>query len=156
MKIDKNKVVSIHYTLRNNEGKVLDTSEGRGPLNYIQGIGQLIPGMEEALEGKSSGEKLEISIEPEKGYGVRNEDLVVEVPRTAFGQSEVKKGMQFQTDKGDVVTVTNVGLEKVTVDANHPLAGENLNFSVEILEVREATSSELEHGHVHGAGGHDH
>ena len=154
MKIDKNKVVSIHYTLRNNEGKVLDSSEGRDPLNYIQGTGQLIPGMEEALEGKASGDKFEINVKPEKGYGTRNESLVVEVPRTAFGKNDVQKGMQFQTEKGDVVTVTDVGKEKVTVDANHPLAGEDLNFSVEVMEVRDATPTELEHGHVHGPGDH--
>lgn len=156
MEISKHKVVSIHYTLKDDAGKVIDSSSGKDPLSYIQGVGQLIPGMEEALEGKKQGEKLDIKVAPEKGYGVRDERLVAEVPRTAFGQSDIKQGMQFQTNKGDVVMVTKVGLEKVTVDGNHPLAGANLNFKVEVMDVRDATPTELEHGHVHGPDGHHH
>jgi FKBP-type peptidyl-prolyl cis-trans isomerase SlyD len=159
MQIAKNKVVSIHYTLRDNEGNVIDSSSGSTPLLYIQGIGNLILGMEEGLEGKSKGDKVEIKVSPEKGYGVRNDQLIQQVPRTAFGNQEVKKGMQFQaqTQQGtQVVTVTEVGLENVTVDGNHPLAGVDLNFSVEVMEVRDASSEELAHGHVHGPGGHQH
>ncbi|MCE2895945.1 MAG: peptidylprolyl isomerase [Flammeovirgaceae bacterium] len=156
MQITKHKVASIHYTLTNNEGKILDSSSGREPLTYIQGIGNLIPGMEEGLEGKSKGEKLSLKISPEKGYGVKDEALTQRVPRTAFGGQEVKVGMQFQTNQGGVVTVTHVGLSEITVDANHPLAGVELNFAVEIMDIRPATEDEIAHGHVHGPGGHHH
>ncbi len=156
MQITKHKVASIHYTLTNNEGKILDSSSGREPLTYIQGIGNLIPGMEEGLEGKSKGEKLSLKISPEKGYGVKDEALTQRVPRTAFGGQEVKVGMQFQTNQGGVVTVTHAGLSEITVDANHPLAGVELNFAVEIMDIRPATEDEIAHGHVHGLGGHHH
>jgi FKBP-type peptidyl-prolyl cis-trans isomerase SlyD len=154
MQISKHKVASIHYTLTDNDGKILDSSSGREPLTYIQGIGNLIPGMEEGLEGKSKGEKLSLKISPEKGYGVKDETLTQRVPRTAFGGQEVKVGMQFQTNQGGVVTVTHVGLSEITVDANHPLAGVELNFAVEIMDIRFATENEIAHGHVHGPGGH--
>jgi FKBP-type peptidyl-prolyl cis-trans isomerase SlyD len=156
MDISKNKVVTIHYTLRDNEGKTIDSSENGQPLMYIHGIGNLIAGMEEGLEGKMAGDKLNLKISPEKGYGVRNEELVQKVPRTAFGSQRVENGMQFSTDSGHVVTVTKVGLESVTVDGNHPLAGIDLNFDVEVVGVREASKEEIEHGHVHGPGGHHH
>jgi FKBP-type peptidyl-prolyl cis-trans isomerase SlyD len=159
MQIGKEKVVSIHYTLRDNTGNVLDSSVGQSPLLYIQGIGNLIPGMEEGLEGKAKGDKVDIKVSPEKGYGVRDEKMIQKVPRSAFGGQEVKKGMQFQagTNHGhQVVTVTDVGLDSITVDGNHPLAGIELNFAVEVLDVRDATSEELAHGHVHGPGGHHH
>ena len=156
MQIGKEKVVSIHYTLRDNSGTVLDSSVGNSPLLYIQGIGNLIPGMEEGLEGKSKGDKVDIKVSPEKGYGVKNDQFIQKVPRSAFGGQEVKVGMQFQTDRSQVVTVTDVGLDSITVDGNHPLAGVELNFAVEVMDVREATSEELAHGHVHGPGGHHH
>ncbi len=159
MQIAKNTVVSIHYTLRDDQGNVLDSSEGKDPLYYIQGIGNLIPGMEEGLEGKLKGDKLDIKVTPEKGYGVRNNALIQKVPRTAFGDQEVRPGMQFQAQTSNgaqVVTVTEVGLDSVTVDGNHPLAGVGLNFAVEVMDVRQATEDELEHGHVHGLGGHHH
>lgn len=159
MQIGKEKVVSIHYTLRDNKGNTLDSSIGHAPLLYIQGIGNLIPGMEEGLEGKVKGDKLEIKVSPEKGYGLRDDNMIQKVPRSAFGNQEVKKGMQFQagTKHGSqVVTVTEVGLDTITVDGNHPLAGVELNFSVEVIDVRNATSDELAHGHVHGPGGHHH
>ena len=156
MQITKHKVAAIHYTLTNNEGNVLDSSEGREPLYYIQGIGNLIPGMEEGLEGKKQGDKFNIKVSPEKGYGVKDDKMMQRVPRSAFGGGEIKKGMQFQTNQGQIVTVTEVGLNEITVDANHPLAGVELNFAVEVLSIREATAEELEHGHVHGPGGHHH
>jgi FKBP-type peptidyl-prolyl cis-trans isomerase SlyD len=156
MQITKHKVASIHYTLTDNDGKILDSSSGREPLIYIQGIGNLIPGMEEGLEGKSKGEKLSLKISPEKGYGVKDEALTQRVPRTAFGGQEVKVGMQFQTNQGGVVTVTHVSLSEITVDANHPLAGVELNFAVEVMDIRLATEDEIAHGHVHGPGGHHH
>ncbi|MBS1559291.1 MAG: peptidylprolyl isomerase [Bacteroidetes bacterium] len=156
MQISKHKVAAIHYTLTDNSGKVLDSSEGRDPLFYIQGIGNLIPGMEEGLEGKQKGDKLNLKVSPEKGYGTKDPKMIQRVPRSAFGGAEVKKGMQFHTDHGQVVTVTEVGLSEITVDANHPLAGVELNFAVEVVSVREATQEELDHGHVHGPGGHHH
>lgn len=156
MQITKYKVASIHYTLTDNDGNVLDSSAGRDPLTYIQGIGNLIPGMEEGLEGKTKGEKFNLKVSPEKGYGVKDDALTQKVPRSAFGTQEVKVGMQFQTNQGGVVTVTHVGLSEVTVDANHPLAGVELNFAVEVLEIRNATDEEISHGHVHGLGGHHH
>lgn len=154
MKITKHSVAAIHYTLKDGSGKVLDSSEGREPLYYLHGEGNLIPGMEEGLEGKEKGNKFTLKIAPEKGYGVRDEKLIQKVPRSAFGGEKVEKGMQFHTSHGQVVTVTNVGLEEVTVDANHALAGVELNFSVEVMEVRQATPDEVAHGHVHGPGGH--
>jgi FKBP-type peptidyl-prolyl cis-trans isomerase SlyD len=112
--------------------------------------------MEEGLEGKTKGEKFNLKVSPEKGYGVKDDALTQKVPRSAFGTQEVKVGMQFQTNQGGVVTVTHVGLAEITVDANHPLAGVELNFAVEVLERRNATDEEISHGHVHGPGGHHH
>lgn len=160
MQISPNKVVSIHYTLKNDAGDVLDTSSGREPLAYLHGSGNIIPGLEKALEGKSSGEKMNVSIAPEEGYGERHEGLIQDVPRDAFqGVEDIQPGMQFhaQGPSGPmVVTVKEVGDNTVKVDGNHPLAGETLHFDVEVADVREATAEEQEHGHVHGAGGHDH
>lgn len=156
MKVEKNKVVSIHYTLTDNDGNQIDSSVGKEPLAYIHGVGGLIPGMEEGLEGKAVGAKFDIKVSPEKGYGEKNDKLVQNVPRSAFGDQEVKPGMQFRTQDNQVVTVTKVGLDNVTIDGNHPLAGVDLNFDVEVIEIREATSEELDHGHVHGPGGHHH
>jgi FKBP-type peptidyl-prolyl cis-trans isomerase SlyD len=156
MEISKNKVAGIHYTLRDNTGTIIDTSDGREPLYYLHGAGNLIIGMEEGLEGKTIGDKFQLKISPAKGYGEKDPSMTQKVPRSAFGNQEVKQGMKFQTDRGAVVTVTDVGLDSVTVDANHPLAGVELNFAVEVMEVRNATQEELEHGHVHGPGGHHH
>ena len=156
MQITKNKVAGIHYTLRDNSGNILDTSDGRDPLYYLHGAGNLIAGMEEGLEGKSEGDKLELKISPSKGYGEKDPTMTQKVPRSSFGEQEVKKGMKFSADRGAVVTVTDVGLDSITVDANHPLAGVELNFAVEVMEVRNATNEEIQHGHVHGPGGHHH
>ncbi|MCU0421251.1 MAG: peptidylprolyl isomerase [Bacteroidia bacterium] len=159
MQVSANKVVSINYTLTDNSGVVLDTSNGRGPLNYIQGIGALIPGMENGLEGKSTGDKFQIKVSPENGYGAYVSEMVQQVPMSAFGGQEVTVGMQFEAGSDEqrfIVTVTEINNDMVTVDGNHPLAGKELNFDVEVLEVREATAEELAHGHVHGPGGHHH
>ena len=112
--------------------------------------------MEEGLEGRSKGDKTKIDVAPEKGYGVRNPALVEEVPIRAFGGQKVEVGMQFETNEGELITVTNVTPETVTVDANHPLADQNLHVDVEVVDVREATADELAHGHVHGPGGAHH
>ena len=156
MQITHHKVASIHYTLTDNAGNVLDSSDGREPLNYLHGAGNLIPGMEEGLEGKSKGAKFNIKVSPEKGYGEKDPKLTQQVPRSAFGDQKVEVGTQFQTDRGQVVTVTKVGLDGVTVDGNHPLAGVELNFAVEVMDVRDASAEEISHGHVHGPGGHHH
>lgn len=153
-------VASIHYTLKNDAGEVLDSSEGRDPLLYLHGAGNIIPGLESALDGKSAGDELSVSIDPEQGYGPHREDLIQTVPREQFqGVDNIDVGMRFQAESNQgpmVVTVTSVDEENVTVDGNHPLAGENLNFEVEIVEVREASAEEKEHGHPHGPGGHEH
>ena len=160
MQISQDMVVSIHYTLKNDAGDVLDTSSGRDPLAYLHGNNNIIPGLEKALEGKAAGDSVQVSVEPGEGYGERQEGLVQDVPREAFqGIDDIKPGMQFQAQgpQGPVlVTVTSVADETVTVDGNHPLAGETLHFDVEVAEVREATDEEMEHGHVHGPGGHEH
>ncbi len=156
MQVSAQKVVSIHYTLTDNDGTVLDSSSGREPLLYIHGLGHLIPGMEEGIEGRSAGEKLSLKIAPEKGYGVRNDEFVQQVPKTAFGDQEIQPGMQFEAGTEEqryIVTVTGIEGDTVTVDGNHPLAGVELNFEVEVIAVREATGEELSHGHVHGADG---
>lgn len=156
MNIIQDSVVSIHYTLSDNNGNVLDSSSGRDPLQYLHGRGNLIIGMEEGLEGKSAGDQFDLKISPEKGYGLKNEELIQKVPLAAFGNQKIDPGMQFSTGKGQVVTVMEVGTDTVTVDGNHPLAGVELNFQVEVVEIRKATEDEIAHGHVHGPGGHHH
>jgi FKBP-type peptidyl-prolyl cis-trans isomerase SlyD len=160
MVVAQNKVVQIHYTLTNDSGEVLDSSSGGDPLAYIHGNGNLIPGLEKALEGKGAGDKLNVKVSPEDGYGTKDPSLVQEVPRRAFkGIDNIAIGMQFQADSNQgprMVTVTRIVGDMVTVDGNHPLAGESLNFAVEITEVRDPSEEELSHGHVHGPGGHHH
>lgn len=160
MRIAKNTVVSIDYTLTDTDGAVLDSSKGQKPLDYLHGSGNIIPGLEEALEGKRKGDLLKISVPPEKGYGLRNEALSQKVPRKLFdSKHEIKPGMSFhaQGEHGEhAVTVMAMDDEHVTVDANHPLAGKVLNFDVAVMEVREVTKEELAHGHVHDASSHHH
>ncbi len=150
----------MHYTLTNNKGEVLDSSQGGDPLTYLHGSGNIIPGLEKALTGKQVGDKLQVTVEPAEGYGVHDEALVQQVPKRAFqGVPNIEPGMTFhaQSSQGPMrVTVTAVQGDMVTVDGNHPLAGETLNFDVEITEVRAATLEEIAHGHVHGPGGHHH
>ena len=160
MQISANMVVSIDYTLTDDQGAVIDSSEGRGPLAYLHGKNNIIPGLENALEGKAQGDSLLVKVSPEEGYGERSDELTQAVPKQMFeGNDEIQVGMQFQTmtESGpQVVTVVAIDDENVTVDGNHPLAGENLNFDVTIVDIREASAEELEHGHVHGPEGHDH
>ena len=160
MAITKDKVVSIDYTLTGNDGQVLDSSNGREPLAYLHGANNIIPGLESALEGKSEGDQLNVSIPPEQAYGVRDERMVQAVPRSAFqGVADIQPGMQFQaqTNAGArLITVVAVTPDQVTVDGNHPLAGATLNFDVKVVNVRDATEQEKSHGHVHGPGGHQH
>ena len=153
-------MVNVHYTLKDDAGTVLDSSAGGEPLAYMHGNGNLIPGLEKALEGKRVGDKLNVAVAPEEGYGVRNEELVQNVPRSAFkGIPKLEVGMQFQADSNRgprTVVVTAIEGDTITVDGNHPLADQTLNFEVEITDVRSATAEEISHGHVHGPGGHHH
>lgn len=161
MTIARNKVVRIDYTLTDDSQNVIDSSAGGEPLTYLHGAGNIIPGLETALEGRKAGEKLDVRIAPAEAYGERDDCLIQMVPREMFeGNQEIHVGMQFQSGDPEgnvsVVTVTNVTADTVTVDANHPLAGVALTFVVTVVEVRDATSEELAHGHVHGEGGHHH
>lgn len=159
MQIANGKVVTIDYTLKDDQGNVIDSSEGGEALSYLHGAGNLIPGLEKALEGKSPGDEVDVSLTPEEGYGPRDEALIQKVARERFqADNEIEVGMQFHTQSKSgspiVVTVVKVEDEEITVDGNHPLAGENLNFQVKVVDVRDATSEEVSHGHVHEAGAH--
>lgn len=160
MQVQDKKVVGIHYTLKNDNGEVLDSSQGASPLMFIFGIGMLIPGLEAALNGKTKGDSLQVSINPEDAYGQKDAGLTQKVPKAQFDNpEEIQVGMQFQveTEQGMlVVTVVEVDDTEVTIDGNHPLAGMTLHFDVTVEEVRDATQEELDHGHVHGPGGHHH
>lgn len=160
MKVSKDKVVTIDYTVTNSQGAVIDSSKGGEPFAYIQGGGNIIPGLEQALEGKTQGETLKISVPPELGYGLRDAALMQTVPRERFdGIEALEVGMRFhaESDQGEkMVTVIDIEGDDVTIDGNHPLAGETLEFGVTVIEVREPSEEELSHGHVHGPGGHHH
>jgi len=160
MNITKDIVASIDYTLTNDNGEVLDSSAGREPLAYLHGYGNLIPGLEAELEGKTAGDKLVAIIPPERAYGVRSDDLLQDFSLDQFtNPEEVKEGVQFQVKYGEdhhIATVTKIEDGKVSVDMNHPLADMTLHFDVEVMETRAATAEELDHGHVHGPGGHHH
>jgi FKBP-type peptidyl-prolyl cis-trans isomerase SlyD len=160
MSIAQDQVVSIHYTLTNDAGEILDRSAAGEPLTYLHGHGNLIPGLERELAGKNTGDKLQVKILPADAYGEYDKALVQRVPRRALkGVPEVRVGLrlQAQTAQGtQAVTVTQLTGDLVTLDGNHPLAGQNLNFEVEVAEVRAATAEELQHGHAHGPGEHHH
>lgn len=153
MKIQKNTVVSIDYTLKDDDGNLIDTSSGRGPLKYLHGNGNLIPGLEKALEGREAGQSFSVKIPPEEAYGQKDEALIQEVPRNLFDETEgLEVGMQFQaqTEQGSyILTVKEIKENTVVIDGNHPLAGQNLNFEINIISVREATLEELAHGHAY-------
>ncbi|KHM93476.1 peptidylprolyl isomerase [Xanthomonas vesicatoria] len=150
--MSQGRVATIHYTLSDDSGKVLDRSTPDTPLSYLHGAGNIVPGLEQALDGRRVGDTLTADVAPEQGYGPRHDQLVQHVPRDAFPTDvDVAPGVQFEarTQQGPVlVTVTEVGPEQVTVDGNHPLAGQTLHFAVEVVEVREATTDELNQGHV--------
>ncbi len=160
MQVAKDMVVSIHYTLTNNSGDLLDSSEGQEPLAYIHGHGNIISGLEDALLGKDVGAKFDVKIPPKDAYGTRDSSLVREVSPDVFkGVDNLEEGMQFRANTDDgtrVFTVTKIIDNKVTVDGNHPLADVELNFKVEIMDIRKPSDEELAHGHVHGPGGHEH
>lgn len=160
MHISQDSVVTIDYRLTNDAGEVIDSSEQHGPLAYLHGHGNIIPGLEQALEGRGAGDSFKVSVEPALGYGERNPALTQTLPSSMFGGvDQIQVGMQFhaQTDHGiEVVTVTAVEGDQVTIDGNHPLAGQTLHFDVTVREVRAADAEELAHGHVHGEHGHHH
>jgi FKBP-type peptidyl-prolyl cis-trans isomerase SlyD len=161
MLISRNKVVRFDYTLTDDSAQVLDSSTGGEPLTYLHGSGNIIPGLESALEGKRAGESLSVRITAVDAYGERDDRLIQNVPREMFEDSDaIQVGMQFQSGDEDgntrIVTVVSTDAANITVDGNHPLAGVPLNFAVTIVEVRDASSEELAHGHVHGPGGHEH
>ena len=160
MSISQDQVVSIHYTLRDDAGEIIDRSAAGEPLAYLHGRGNLIPGLERELTGRKPGDRVQVKIAPTDGYGEYDQALVQRVPRRALkGISDVQVGMRLQanTPQGArAVTVTQVAGDTITLDGNHPLAGKNLNFEVEVADVRPATAEELAHGHVHGPGGHHH
>jgi FKBP-type peptidyl-prolyl cis-trans isomerase SlyD len=160
MIIEKDKVVQMHYTLTDSEGTKLDSSEGKAPLAFIQGVGNIIPGLEKQIEGKLVGEKVTAIIPPEEAYGLKSDKNVQTVEKAMFQEPEaVKVGAQFHMKSPEGVTVATVAAlegETVTLDLNHPLAGVTLHFDVEIVSIREATEDELSHGHAHGEGGHHH
>ena len=154
MQAEADTVVSIDYTLKDNDGEVIDTSEGREPLSYLHGHGNIIPGLEKALEGKTEGDELQVSVEPEEGYGPHRDELVQQVSMEAFaGIDQVEPGMKFNAESAQgplVVKVTKIEGDQVTIDANHDLAGQELNFEVTVRDIREASSDELEQGQVSG------
>ena len=157
MQIAPNKVATIDYTLTDDTGEVLDSSKDQGPLTYLHGAGNIIPGLEAALEGKSAGDSLNIKVEPDQAYGERDAGLVQTIPRDEFPDDDIEVGMQFRTDSHSgprILTVVEVTDDDVTVDANHPLAGQTLSFEVKVVNVRDATADELSHGHVHDGDGH--
>lgn len=160
MLIALNSVVGMHYTLTGADGKTIDSSEGRDPLEYLHGAGNIVPGLEKELAGKKVGDKFDVKVSAEEGYGKRREEMVQQIPKSAFkADGEIKIGMRFQaqTPNGAMIfEVTKIEGDTVTADGNHPLADQELNFAIEITSIREATKEELEHGHVHGPGGHHH
>lgn len=158
MQIAANKAVSIDYTLTNDAGEVLDSSAGGEPLVYLHGAGNIIPGLERELEGKQVGDALKVTIEPEDAYGEFTAELVAVLGRNMFeGVDELEVGMQFHASAPDggmqIVTITALDGDEVTVDGNHPLAGQRLTFDVKVTAVRDATEDEVAHGHIHGDGG---
>lgn len=161
MTIAQNKVVSIHFKLIDaGNGDLIETSKDRPPMAYLHGANNLIPGLENALEGKSVGDDFQVTIEPQDAYGERNEDGVHKVPLEELKDLEkIEVGMVLtaQTENGPAnLQVIEVGETEVTVDANHPLAGKTLIFSVSVEAMRDATEEELQHGHAHGPEGHQH
>ena len=160
MNIEKNSVASFHYTLTDSTGNVIDSSQGQEPLAYLHGAGNIIPGLEKALVGKTVGDKMTVNVPAAEAYGLRDDGMVQDLPSNMFsGIEKIEIGMEFhaETEQGlQVVTVTKVEGDTITIDGNHPLAGVDLTFDVEITEVRAATEEEVAHGHAHGAGGHHH
>lgn len=160
MQVADNMAVSIHYTLSNDEGEVIDSSVGDDALVYLHGNGNIISGLEQALNGKKVGDKFNVRIPAEDAYGEFMEDRVQVIPRSMFeGVDELEVGMKFHADVSSgpgVVSIVAIDGDDITIDGNHPLAGMALTFDVEIVDIRPATSEEIAHGHIHGPDGHHH
>lgn len=159
--VSSGKVVGMSYSLRNDAGVILDQASHDEPFLYIQGSSQIVPGLESGLEGLKIGEKKTVTVPPEEGYGPLQPGLKMTVKKDQFPDvKDIQAGMQFQAQSpeghGMVFTIVEVAGEDVTIDGNHPLAGQTLTFAVEILSIRDATEEEQSHGHVHGEGGHHH
>lgn len=159
MKIQKDSVVRFHYTVGEVGQPANESSNGGEPLAILIGHNNIIPGLEKAMEGREAGEKFEVDVPAAEAYGERREGLTQRIPKKHFGEQRLMPGMQvvLQTNFGPrAVTIEKVGMSVVDVDLNHPMAGKALHFDIEIVEVREASAEEVEHGHVHGDGGHQH
>ncbi|HUH91497.1 MAG TPA: peptidylprolyl isomerase [Lysobacter sp.] len=159
MKIEKDRVVSFHYSVAEQGKESLETSEGREPLMILVGHGNIIPGLEKAMEGHQAGDKFSAEVTAAEAYGEVQPGMIQRVPKKYFKGSKLAPGMQvvLQTKFGPrPVTVQKVGMSVVDVDLNHPMAGKDLKFDIEIVDVREAAAEEIDHGHVHGDGGHEH
>ncbi|HEY4556227.1 MAG TPA: peptidylprolyl isomerase [Lysobacter sp.] len=159
MNIEKDRVVRFHYTVSEQGQAPLETSEGRDPLAILIGHGNIIPGLEKAMEGRAAGDKFDVDVPAAEAYGERRDGMTQRVPKKHFQGQRLEPGMQvvLNTNFGPrAVTIQKVGMSVVDVDLNHPMAGKDLSFSIEIVEVREASAEEIEHGHVHGEGGHHH
>ena len=159
MKIEKDRVVSFHYTVSEQAQEAMESSEGREPLVILIGHGNIIPGLETAMEGHEAGDKFEVDVAAAQAYGEKREGLSQRIPKKHFGNQRLEPGMQvvLQTNFGPrAVTIQKVGMSVVDIDLNHPMAGKDLHFAIEIADVREASAEEVEHGHVHGEGGHHH
>ncbi|NLZ78818.1 MAG: peptidylprolyl isomerase [Gammaproteobacteria bacterium] len=161
MLITNQHVVAIDYTLSNDAGEVIDSSAGAEPLVYLHGASNIVAGLENALTGKAVGDELEVSVEPQDAYGEYSAELITNLGREMFeGVDELEVGMQFHASAPDggmqIVTIRDIDGDQVTIDGNHPLAGQQLNFKVKVVSIREASEEEVAHGHVHGEGGHQH
>ena len=160
MHIGERTVATFHYTLTDAAGKVIDSSDGRAPLSYLHGAGNIVPGLEKEMSGKKQGDTFNVVVAPEEGYGMPNPMMIQVVPREAFqGVDTLEVGMEFQaqTPQGPMsVAIAKIDGDEVMVDGNHPLAGQTLHFAIEVTDVRDASLEELTHGHVHGPGGHHH
>ncbi len=154
--VEANSIATVHYTgTLPKSGEVFDSSEGRDPLSFLVGHKQMIPGFEEELMGAEKGERRTFTLEPERAYGQKMEEAIQTIPKDMFGDIEPEVGMTLMSDVGPF-NVTAVDGDTITVDFNHKLAGETLEFSVEVVDVRPASEEELSHGHAHGPGGHEH
>ena len=159
MKIEKDRVVRFHYTVGEVGQPATESSQGAEPLAILIGHGNIIPGLENAMEGREAGETFAVDVAAADAYGERREGLTQRIAKKHFGEQRLVPGMQvvLQTEYGPrAVTIEKVGMSVVDVDLNHPMAGKDLHFDIEIVDVREASAEEVEHGHVHGDGGHHH
>ncbi len=159
MTIGPKTVVSIEYVLKDDAGEELDSSSGRDPLTYLHGVGNLVPGLERALEGKGKGDGVDVTLPPADAYGDRDEKLVRNLPLRKIADKKPQVGQRYRAQLEDgqaIVLVTGLRGDYATIDANHPLAGMTLHFQVKVVEIREATADEITHGHVHGGDDHHH